>query len=119
MKGKEAREYWKRIIPELVKARSITALHLEALEALCREWQNYLDHTEWIENNPDKLVIQFESGFESEALRVRLAQRCFNNLTKLWPKFGLTPDGMQRIGKNVKVPQVNPFEPEKRKLQPR
>lgn len=101
LKGDYARKYWKRITEELVKVRAITVLHLEAIEALCRQWQDFRQLSDWIDKHPDQLILEYESGHMVEHPRVRLRQTAFANLCKLWPAFGLTPHGQIKIGKGT------------------
>ena len=100
LKGKLARDYWKRITVELVRIRAITDLHLEALEVLCEQWQTYKELETWCQKNPNMLVVEYASGHMVEHPKVRLKQTAFTNLTKLWPKFGLTPHGLRQISGN-------------------
>lgn len=100
LKGKKyALEYWKRITAELVLIRAITSLHLEALEAICRQWHDYIRLSEWCDKNEDKLIVEYDSGHMVEHPNVRQRQTAYSNLTKLWPKFGLTPEGLGRLNK--------------------
>ena len=100
--GKYAVAYWKRITKELVSARTITSLHLEALEALCRQWQDYRTYSDWCDTN--ETIVTYESGHVVEHPKVRLKQAAFANLLKLWPKFGLTPKGAVEISKGSQPP---------------
>ena len=99
LKGEYAVAYWKRITKELVAARTITSLHLEALEALCRQWQDYRTLCDWCDDENNDTIVTYESGHVSEHPKVRLRQLAFTNLQKLWPKFGLTPKGTVEISK--------------------
>ena len=106
LKGKYAVAYWKRISAELVKVDAITELHLEALEALCRQWQSYRTHSDWCDTNPSKLIFESgKNGHLAEHPRVRLRQQAYDNLTKLWPKFGLTPEGLGKLDRSTKGSQ--------------
>lgn len=96
---KHALAYWKRISKLLVESQTITSQDLEALEALCREWQRYVELSEWIDANPEKEIVEYESGHVNEHPKVRLRQIAFVNLLKLWPKFGLHPKGAVDINK--------------------
>lgn len=106
-----ASKYWKRITPELVKAKVITTLDLESLEALCLEWDSYKTLSEWCKKNPKQIVITYKSGHMAEHVNVRLRQQAFANCTKLWPKFGLTPEGMSRINKSTNAAPVQAGNP--------
>lgn len=101
LKGKKyAIEYWKRIAAELVRIRAITTLHLEALEMLCRHWDEYQTLSKWCDENEQRLIVEYESGHMVEHPKVRLKQQAFTNLSKLWPKFGLTPQSLGTLGRN-------------------
>ncbi len=102
LKGDYAVAYWKRITKELVEARTITPLHLEALEALCRQWQDYRSAADWCDEN--ETFVTYESGHVAEHPMVRMRQTAFANLIKLWPKFGLTPKGTVEINKGAPPP---------------
>lgn len=97
LKGKAAIEYWNRITAELVAAQTITAAHLEALEAICRVWAEYVEMAKWCEDN-DTVAIT-ASGYPVEDPRVRMRNNALATLMKLWPKFGLTPKGTVEINR--------------------
>ena len=100
MKGQYAIAYWKRITAELVAVEGITTLHLEALEALCIQWNAFKEFDDWIKKNPAQLIIESgKNGHLVEHPAVRLRQQAYDNLTKLWPKFGLTPEGQVKLGR--------------------
>ena len=107
-KKKHAAAYWKRITAELVKVQAITTLHLEPLETICRQWQIYIECSDWCDNNPKELIVEYKSGYLIEHPRVRMRQQAFANLSKMWPKFGLTPEGLVKIGRGSPGAAIKP-----------
>jgi len=89
--GTYGREYWERIAPLLVEQGSLTQLHLEALEALCDQWDLYQRKKLWLAEDPDRWIFCTESGYEQETPAVRAMNGALDKLQKLWAKFGLTP----------------------------
>lgn len=96
----EGKRYWKEIGTELISISALTPLHLRTLEVLCITFSQYLKLNDWCENNPELAVAETEKGYVFEHPNVRLRQKAFENLTKLWAKFGLTPAALQTIGKH-------------------
>lgn len=90
-------EYWERITPGLVKIEALTNLHLESLESLCRWWHVYRCQCDWLEENPDAEFVTTDKGYVMAHPRITLRQKAYDNLTKLWPKFGLTPRGLAEL----------------------
>lgn len=96
-KQKYAAAYWKAIVPELVRIEAITPLHLESLTTICQWWQVYCEQSAWLDKHPDQVFIETEKGYVYENPRLRLRQKAWENLAKLWPKFGLTPKGLAEL----------------------
>ena len=107
LEGDYAVEYWKRITVELVSLGQITALHLESLEGLCRQWQMFKTLSVWMDENPDPLewIVETNSGSKQKHPFIMMRQDALQTLNNLWAKFGLTPDG---LGKIRKVAASNP-----------
>ncbi len=109
LKGKYATAYWKRITKLLVEIEMLTELHLEAIQALCVYWQDFRELSDWADDNPDQRIIVYEkSGHMVEHPNIRLRQAAYANLTKLWPKFGLTPEGQIKIEKSRPMRKPEP-----------
>lgn len=98
MKGKHAIAYWKRVVRMLVENRSITALHLEPLETLCNWWQQYCEATEWMAKNPNNIIHDY-ANYQKVDVRVEMQQKAYDNMARLWPRFGMTPEGLGKITK--------------------
>lgn len=91
--GKVAGDYWRRLAPLLVELGRLTDLNLAPFEALCRTWAIYRTFDDWVRRNPDKLVFETDKGYQAEAPQIRLRRQALLDLMRLWPKFGLTPEG--------------------------
>jgi len=98
--GQYGCEYWRALAPLLVKIEALTAIHLATFEVLCETWQTYRDLGDWIDKNPKKLIIETAKGYLIEHPNLRLRQQALGNLKTLWPKFGLTPEALARLGKH-------------------
>lgn len=91
--GQHGKGYWQRVAPLLVQLGRLTDLSLEPLEALCRQWDLFKTFDDWVRKHPSKLVFETEKGYQAEAPQLRLRAKAFDALCKLWPRFGLTPEG--------------------------
>jgi len=100
--GTYGREYWERIAPLLVRQGALTELHLEALEAMCDQWEVYQINKVWLLGDPKRWTFRTESGYEQETPAVRAMNGALAALQKLWPKFGLTPHAAGILGKGGK-----------------
>jgi P27 family predicted phage terminase small subunit len=98
--GKYGKEYWNRIAPILIEIESLTELHLETFKTLCSCWNDYCELSAWMKKNPTQTVFETQRGYMQEHPNVRLRQRALQNLTRLWPKFGLTPEALAKLGKH-------------------
>ncbi len=97
--GKYGTAYWKRIAPKLVDLKVLTDLHLEPLESLCHWWDIYQTQYATIRKHPDLMFIESESGYRQKGPEVQVMDAAFKNLTTLWARFGLTPDGERKLNK--------------------
>lgn len=97
--GKHGREYWQRLAPLLVEARILTPLHLEAFKVLCETWQIYREMQLKL-NKLDDWTFTTDKGYCAELPEVRLRQTAIQTLARLWPKFGLTPEALAKLGKH-------------------
>jgi len=114
MKAKFAVEYWKRITPHLVELKVLTPLHLEALEVLCRAWNEYKKLSNWCDEHFDELIITPKNGCPYEHPNVKLLEKAKMTLHRTFPKFGLTPEGLAKIAKGNEAARpaaaANPFD---------
>ena len=95
--GKYGVTLWKRLAPLLVELHLLTSLHLESLEALCDQWHNYQTHKIHLQQFPADEFFETESGYQQRSPRSVAREKAFDNLTRLWPKFGLTPESLKKI----------------------
>lgn len=109
--GEHARDYWQRIAPLLTEAKILTPLHLESFRVLCETWQQYREHSDRLAKLDD-WTFSTDRGYVAELPEVRLRQRALDTLTRLWPKFGLTPEALAKINKHGGAPKgkLSPLE---------
>ena len=91
------REYWLRIAPLLVKRGALSALHLEAFEALCDQWGRYQSLKRWLNEDPSRWVDDSGRGRVMESVQAKLMRDALAELNRLWPRFGLTPHAEPRL----------------------
>lgn len=101
--GSHGRQCWERIVPLLVELRLLTALHLEALEALCHQWHDYLTWHLAIQADPDKAIVEFDSGARQKSPEATLRDSAYDRWLKLLPRFGLSPEHLRKL-KRLKEP---------------
>ena len=100
----EARQYWLRVAPELVKIGAVTMLHLEALECLCRLWAEYASINLCFDADPR---ARFNDTGATPIAKRHL--EILNQLQRMWAKFGMTPDALNKLGRsNVDPESVTP-----------
>ena len=108
LKGqKHAIEYWQFISSHLVGVKLLTPLHLAPLETLCRTWQEYQSCCEWLDNNPDDHYQEFKNYTKAHP-NIERRDQSVQVLMKLWPKFGLTPEGLGKLSKTNPSAQAAP-----------
>lgn len=101
--GKHGRQCWERIVPLLVELRLLTALHLEALEALCHQWHDYLTWQLAIQKKPELAIVEYESGARQKSPEATLRDSAYDRWLKLLPRFGLSPEHLRKL-KRLKEP---------------
>lgn len=101
--GSHGRQCWVRIVPLLVELRLLTALHLEALEALCHQWDDYLTWQIAIRKKPALAIVEFESGARQKSPEATLRDSAYDRWLKLLPRFGLSPEHLRKL-KRLKEP---------------
>jgi P27 family predicted phage terminase small subunit len=92
-------EYWSRLAPLLVEAKILTPLHLESFRALCEAWERYRNLTNELAQK-DSWTFETEKGYVAELPEVRMRDQALQQLQRLWPKFGLTPEALAKLGKH-------------------
>ena len=86
---------WDRIVGILWPKSALTALDCQALECLCRSWDDYLELSSAMEAMP-----KGDNDWKRVATeRTAAYQRC----TDLWRRFGMTPADRSRV--NVGQPK--------------
>ena len=93
LKG-EARKYWQRIAPELVKAGILTSLDIEALEIMCESWGSYLKYQKIADADP---VFKTKAGLLKRNPAAGIAQDAYTRFRQLAVEFGLTPVSRCRV----------------------
>jgi len=95
--GTHGLQCWRRIGPLLVELRVLTRLDLEALEALCHQWNDYLTWQLEIQENPDKAIVEYESGARQKSPEATLRDSAYDRWLKLLPRFGLSPEHRRKL----------------------
>lgn len=103
--GTEGRLCWARLCPLLVELRLLTALDLEALEALCHQWDDYLTWHMMIQRDPQRAIVEYESGARQKSPEATLRDSAYDRWLKLLPRFGLSPEHLRKL-KRLKEPAV-------------
>lgn len=103
----------------LVELRLLTRLDLEALEALCHQWHDYLTWQLLIQRDPDRAIVEFESGARQKSPEATLRDSAYDRWLKLLPRFGLSPEHRRKLkrlkestgggrGSRPQTPEVDP-----------
>lgn len=113
--GEIAAQYWRSLAPQLVEIRALTAVHLQSFATLCDQWEVYRQTSDYLAADPGRWYQTVgNGGYQQVAPQVGVRERALSNLQKLWPKFGLTPEAMAKLGKHggLKAPKaagIGPF----------
>lgn len=95
--GSHGRQCWQRIAPLLVDLRLLTPLDLEALEALCHQWDDYLTWHLAIQRDPSLAIVEYESGARQKSPEASLRDSAYDRWLKLLPRFGLSPEHLRKL----------------------
>lgn len=95
--GSHGRACWERIGPLLVELRVLTRLDLEALEALCHQWHDYLTWQLAIQRDPERAIVEYESGARQKSPEATLRDSAYDRWLKLLPRFGLSPEARRKL----------------------
>ena len=90
---------WRRIAPLLVEHRLLTPLDLEALEALCHQWNEYITWQLAITEDPDLAVVNFENGVRQKSPEATFRDSAYDRWLRLLPRFGLAPEYLAKVRK--------------------
>jgi P27 family predicted phage terminase small subunit len=82
-----------------VEAKILTPLHLESFRALCEAWERYRRMTTELAKM-DSWTFATDKGYVMEVPEVRMRDSALQTLIRFWPKFGLTPEALARLGKH-------------------
>lgn len=90
---------WRRLTPLLVELRVLTRLDLEALEAMCHQWHDYLTWQLMIQADPALAIVEYESGARQKSPEASLRDAAYDRWLKLLPRFGLSPEHRRKLKK--------------------
>jgi len=102
--GEYGSSCWRRIAPLLVEARVLTRLDLDALEALCHQWHDYLSWHTLIQADPTKAIVEYESGARQKSPEATLRDAAYDRWLRLLPRFGLAPEFRRKLKKLKEQP---------------
>jgi len=102
--GKHGAACWRRIAPLLVEARVLTRLDLDAMEALCHQWHDYLDWHLRLMDDPDLAIVEYESGARQKSPEATLRDAAYDRWLRLLPRFGLAPEFRRKLKKLKEQP---------------
>ena len=95
-----AKEYWMAMAPQLIAANILTTLHVATFAELCRYYAEHRQLAEMISNDPSKAISTTANGYSSESPYVRMRDKAFITVQRLWPKFGLHPESLAKMRKH-------------------
>jgi P27 family predicted phage terminase small subunit len=102
--GEHGRACWTRIAPLLVEARVLTRLDLDALEALCHQWHDYLRWHLALIADPDLAIVEYESGARQKSPEATLRDAAYDRWLRLLPRFGLALEFRRKLKKLKEQP---------------
>ena len=102
-----AAAHWPTVAEQLEDAGVLTQLDQTALAMYCEalaRWRHATDHV--VNQGP---VIVSPSGLATQSPYLQIADKAFEQMTKLLVKFGMTPSSRSRVSKvKPDKPQINP-----------
>lgn len=102
-----AREVWERLAPEFVRLNLLNLLSAETLAGFCDSYARWVVATEEIRKTGE--VVKAPSGYPVQNPWRAIANKAFDQWTRLAADFGMTPSAMSRIG--IKPPDSKPNDP--------
>jgi P27 family predicted phage terminase small subunit len=102
--GEYGSSCWRRIAPLLVESRVLTRLDLDALEALCHQWHDFLSWHTAIQKDPDLAIVEYESGARQKSPEASLRDAAYDRWLRLLPRFGLAPEFRRKLKKLKEQP---------------
>lgn len=95
-----AQEYWLAMAPQLIAANILTELHIATFAELCRYYAEHRMLAEMLASDPGKAISTTANGYSSESPYVRMRDKAFTTVQRLWPKFGLHPESLAKMRKH-------------------
>ena len=97
---KEAEAYWFRMAPQLIAANILTSIHVATFAELCRYYSEHRRLSKWLAEDPERAIITTEKGYSMESPQLRMRDKAFLTVQRLWPKFGLHPESLAKMRKH-------------------
>ncbi len=95
-----ALEVWERVAPELERLQLLNPLSGETLAGFCDAYARWCAATKEIEKSGE--VVKAPSGYPMQNPWRAIANKAFDQWTRLAAEFGMTPSAMSRIGAESK-----------------
>jgi P27 family predicted phage terminase small subunit len=103
----EAAKHWPMIARQLDDAGVLTEMDAQALALYCEAFARWKHANEQVVRYG--AVVKAPSGYPVQSPFLSIANKAFEQMTKLLVEFGMTPSSRSRVTGAAKKPDKNPF----------
>lgn len=103
----EAAKHWPLIARQLDDAGVLTQMDAQALGLYCEAFARWKHANEQVVKFGS--VVKAPSGYPVQSPYLSIANKAFEQMTKLLVEFGMTPSSRSRVTGAPKKPEKNPF----------
>ena len=96
----EAKECWKRLVPELKRMGVLSCVDADALAAYCDSWSRWKRAVLFLQKNGDVYTVKDGAGkvkYIQQLPQVAIARNLLIALNRYQQEFGLTPASRSRL----------------------
>ena len=102
-----AKKVWRAVAPELDRLKLLNTLSAHAVAGFCDSYARWLDATEAVRKDGE--IVRAPSGYPIQNPYRAVANKAFDQWTRLAAEFGMTPSSMSRIA--VEPPKSEEADP--------
>ncbi len=103
------KELWRRLVPQLLKARLLTEVDYAGLQMACEAYSVWREMTEFL--NEYGRIQTSQTGYEQARPEVSMQKQALDSYNKFMSEFGLSPSARSRLRVE---PEAEQAEDEKR-----
>ncbi len=108
--ARDAKAFWKRMVPELMRMRILTVVDGEALAAFCQTHARWREAEQFLAKHGSVYPIRDERGhvrYMQQFPQVSISRNLLHQLRGFYQEFGLTPASRTRIAVGSRDSQLD------------